>query len=222
MRYILCLLFVFGMFGCSNSQQQETEVPVKQVQDSPNKGTLQTVAVRTPPARKDTIKPTPSRSNYVVDTARPKNKIKAEYPYDIDLKLVDGSTIKSDQLLKSGKPTVLLFWLTTCYPCRLELKAIKDKYAQWQQEADFNLYAISTDFAKNYHNFVKRIETEQWPWQAYNDVNREFRRVMPGGLNGLPQTFILDKNGEIVYHKRKYRPGDEDALFEKVKAIASK
>jgi peroxiredoxin len=45
---------------------------------------------------------------------------------------------------------------------------------------------------------------------------------MPGQLNGLPQTFIIDKDGNIVYHKRKYRSGDEDLLFEKVKTIAMK
>ena len=55
-----------------------------------------------------------------------------------------------------------------------------------------------------------------------NDMNREFRRIMPGELNGLPQTFIIDKNGEIAYHKRKYRAGDEDALFAKIKELNGK
>ena len=45
-------------------------------------------------------------------------------------------------------------------------------------------------------------------------------KVMPAGLNGLPQVFVFDKDGTIVYHKRKYKPGDEDVLFEKVKALA--
>jgi len=45
--------------------------------------------------------------------------------------------------------------------------------------------------------------------------------VMPGALNGLPQTFIFDKNGEIAYHKRKYRGGDEKKLFAKVKELAA-
>ena len=45
---------------------------------------------------------------------------------------------------------------------------------------------------------------------------------MPGQLNGLPQTFILDKEGNIALHKRKYRSGDEDKLYEKVKELAAK
>jgi peroxiredoxin len=50
-------------------------------------------------------------------------------------------------------------------------------------------------------------------------MNREFRNIMPGELNGLPQTFVIDADGKIVYHKRKWRPGDEDKIFEAVKSI---
>jgi peroxiredoxin len=137
--------------------------------------------------------------------------------------MADGKVLNSSEILKSnGKPTVVLFWLTTCVPCRYEMKAIHEKYEGWTEEADFNLIAISTDFQKNYESFVKKVNESGWKWDTYNDVNREFRHVLPGELNGLPQTFIFDKNGEIVYHKRKYRSGDEDALFEKVKSIAMK
>jgi hypothetical protein len=46
--------------------------------------------------------------------------------------------------------------------------------------------------------------------------------VMPGELNGLPQSFVLDKNGNVVMHKRKYSTGDEDQLYEQVKTLAAK
>jgi len=157
-----------------------------------------------------------------MNRSRPKNKVDANFPYDIDLKTVDGSLLKSNEVLKSNdKPTILLFWLTTCYPCSLEMAAIQRKYENWQKEADFELVAISTDFEKNYPKFVQRVNEKKWPWRTYNDVNREFRHVMPGGLNGLPQTFLLDKDGNIVYHKRKYSSGDEDVLFAKVKELAN-
>jgi len=171
----------------------------------------------------DTIKPTTNRPRYAVSRSRPSTEIQGAYPYDIDLKNAASNTVKSDKILaKNDKPTVLLFWLTTCFPCSMEMKAIKEKYADWQKEADFNLYAISTDFESNFPKFIKKVEENKWPWETYNDVNREFRQILPGGLNGLPQTFVLDKNGEIAYHKRKYRPGDEDVLFAKVKELATK
>ncbi|MEM1123340.1 MAG: TlpA disulfide reductase family protein, partial [Bacteroidota bacterium] len=147
--------------------------------------------------------------------------IATDFPYNIDLKTAEGQVLNSSKVFKqNGKPSVVMFWLTTCYPCGLELNAIKEKFPQWQEEADFNLYAVSTDFPKNAGKFVTRVKSGGWDFEAYHDFNREFMKVMPGSLNGLPQVFVFDKKGDIVYHKRKYKPGDEDVLFAKVKELA--
>lgn len=156
-----------------------------------------------------------------VSTARPEAQIVKEFPYNIDLKRADESIINSATLFKDNKkPILLMFWLTTCYPCRMELQAISSKIEGWQKEADFRMVAISMDFPYNFGNFVKRIEEGKWTFEAYNDVNREFGMAMPGNLNGLPQIFVLTPQGEIVYHTRKYVPGDEDILFSKIKEIS--
>ena len=141
------------------------------------------------------------------------------FPYGISLRDKNGELTTSAAVLDRGKPTVVLYWLTTCMPCMLEMRAIKAKYAQWKAEADFNLVAISTDWEKNAHRIFPVAEEQGWPWPVYHDEDRQFRTVLPGALNGLPQSFIFSAGGEIVYHKRKYRPGDEDALFAKLKSL---
>lgn len=154
------------------------------------------------------------------ETSRPSNQINKVFPYDIQLSDADGNTINSSNLLgKNNKATVLLFWLTTCGPCRMELKAISSKFKEWKKEKDFEFYAISMDFPERNEQFRKRVKESNWPFAAYNDANGEFRYVMEGGLNGLPQVFLLDKKGQVIYHHRKYRPGDEDKLFEAIKKI---
>ncbi|MFZ4542864.1 MAG: TlpA family protein disulfide reductase [Saprospiraceae bacterium] len=164
-----------------------------------------------------------SQTDYYVSGARQKNKIKPDFPFDIQLKSPEGKLINSADLFKKHKePTVLLFWLTTCYPCRLEIAEIQKKYEQWKKEERFRLVLISYDFPQNFANFTKRAEEEKWPWEAYNDVNREFGQVLPGELNGLPQSFVFDKDGKIAYQKRKYTPGDEDNLFAKIKDLNKK
>jgi cytochrome c biogenesis protein CcmG, thiol:disulfide interchange protein DsbE len=158
--------------------------------------------------------------SYFTETSRPASEIKSIFPYDIALRTAEGDTLNSAGVFaQNGKPTVLMFWLTTCVPCRYELAAVAKKYEAWQEEAPFNLYTISVDFPKNYGNFVKRVNDSAWPFPAYHDTNREFRLVMPGALNGLPQTFVLNKAGDIVRQKRKYSPGEEDELFEFVKTL---
>lgn len=213
MKNFVFLLLSLILVSCNSNVEQKVDTATANV--NPPK----TQAV----AKRDTTPPVAKRNNYMMDTARPETEINKAFPYDIAMKDATGQVLNSEEVLKSnGKPTILLFWLTTCAPCAMEMKAISEKYENWQKETDFNLVAISTDFSKNYPKFVKRVEEKNWPWKTYNDVNREFRKVMPGGLNGLPQTFILDKEGKVVFHKRKYSTGDEDKLYEEVKALAAK
>lgn len=207
MNKILLVAIIMSLAACGTSQKEQ---PV--------------VAPTTTKAPQQTVTPATKSSNNRVSyrsRARPQEQIEQNFPYDISLKTAEGKEIPSNEVMaKNGKPTVLLFWLTTCTPCRFEMEAIKGKFPRWKEEADFNFYAISTDFERNYEAFVKMVNEKGWEWETYNDVNREFRSVMPGELNGLPQTFLLDKDGKIVYHKRKWRPGDEDVLFDKVKDLA--
>ena len=147
-------------------------------------------------------------------------EVKPIFPYNIDLRDKDGKMINSSKLFKKSKePVVLLFWLTTCGPCKLELKTISEKFTSWQKQKKFSLYAISTDFPEREQQFVSRVKESNWPFMAYYDFRREFSKVMPGELNGLPQVFVIDNNGKIVYHHRKFIPGDEEALFEAIKKI---
>jgi thiol-disulfide isomerase/thioredoxin len=161
-------------------------------------------------------------NNYSTSKSRQKADIVQEYPYDLALTDGKGNKTSTDKIFKTGKPTVVLFWLTTCYPCKIEMAAIQKKYDQWKEETDFNLVAVSTDFDKNYEKYLKMVEEKNWPWDVYHDTNREFRKVMPGELNGLPQTFVFDKDGNIAMHKKRFRPGDEDKLYEEIKLLAAK
>ena len=152
---------------------------------------------------------------------RPDEKVKKEFPFDIPITDKQGLITNSAKALPSdGKPLVVFFWMTTCGPCRAELTAIKGKYEAWQKEAPFKMVAVSIDFPTRHDAFKERVQIEGWQWEAYHDWNREFTAVMPGNLNGVPQVFLFDKNGKIVYTTRKYIGGEEDELFAKIKEMS--
>ena len=216
MRNLIFALFILSIFACNGTPKETSDVSKAMVVSQP---------VQPAPAQKDSVKPKPKRNNPFVmtDPARPIEEINSTFPFDISLRNEKGEMFNSAEILKSnGKPTVVLFWLTTCFPCRIEMKAIQKEVDAWKAETDFNMVAISTDFEKNHGTFVKMVNENNWSFDAYLDVNREFRKVMPGALNGLPQSFIFDKDGKIAYHSRKYSTGDEHKLYAKVKELAAK
>lgn len=208
-KYIYAIFLVFVVFfGCkSQNHSNKTEATNETVKKT----------------EKEVVKKVETIDSRKSLESRMRGKLDTSYPFNIVLKDANGNTTNTSEILKpNGKPTAVFFWLTTCTPCLYELKAVSEKYPQWAKEADFNLYAISTDFPKRYDVFCSMVKKKNWQFPAYNDTERKFRYVMPGKLNGLPQSFVFDKDGNIVYHKKRWHPGDEDKLFEKIKELTSR
>ncbi len=154
----------------------------------------------------------------VMSTSRPSSSIQQEFPYDIPLRNLQGDSLNTAEVLLNGDcPVVLAFWLTTCPPCRIEMKNMAPHYEEWVEETGVRILFISTDFEHNAHKIASFIEDNDYPFEVYHDMHREFRQILPGGLNGLPQTFLIGQDGEILYHKRKYSSGDEFKLYEEMK-----
>lgn len=145
----------------------------------------------------------------------------SEFPFEVPLKDPFNKTFVSSEILpKTDKPTVVLFWLTTCKPCARELVAVQQNFEAWQSQVPFHLVALSEDHINNYQDFVDRVKKEQWPFEAFMDIERRFQNLLPGNLNGLPQTFIYDKHGKLTWKKRGFLPGDETQYLEKIKEAA--
>ena len=50
----------------------------------------------------------------------------------VDIKKLDGSTFNTANIKNDGKPMIIDFWATWCSPCKAELNAIAEDYADWQ------------------------------------------------------------------------------------------
>ena len=141
------------------------------------------------------------------------------YPFRITLTNTDSTEIASSKVLTTGKPTVLAFWLTTCMPCMAEFKAYTQQYEQWKKEADFQLIGISLDFPQRFRQIATVAAAQKWPFPVYWDSTRAFKSLMPGGLNGVPQVFLFDKKGALVWQHKGFYPGMEGELFARVKEL---
>ncbi len=145
------------------------------------------------------------------------------FPFNIPMLDIDSTKESNSKevlaIPKKKQPTVIAFWLTTCMPCHRELATYTANYAEWKKQADFRMFAVSIDFPHRFREIARIVNEKHFPFDVYWDRDRLFRNVMPGELNGLPQVFIFDKNGNLAYRHKGFRPGDELELFAKIKEL---
>lgn len=126
---------------------------------------------------------------------------------------MDGNEVNTGELGFDG-PVVISFWATWCSPCKKELNAINDLYIDWQDETGVNLVAVSIDDEKTKNSVPLYVNGKGWEYLVLMDPNGDFKRAM--GVNNVPHTFLLDKDGNVVYSHNNYVAGDEEILYEEI------
>ena len=129
------------------------------------------------------------------------------------LEALDGSTVSLEQL--KGKVVFLNIWATWCGPCREEMPSMETLYDELRPNRDFVMLAVSQDtkgrlvvapyVEKNGYHFKVLLDPENKVGEAYD-------------VSGVPETFIIDREGRIVAHHMGAfdwsRPDVKDALKE--------
>ena len=130
-----------------------------------------------------------------------------------------GKAVNTAELGLKG-PVVFSFWATWCAPCKKELNTIHDLYADWQEETGVTLVAVSIDDEKTKSQVPVYVNGKAWDYIVLMDPNGDFKRAM--GVNNVPHTFLVDKEGNIVYSHNNYAPGDEEKLYQEIKKLTGK
>jgi peroxiredoxin len=136
----------------------------------------------------------------------------------IQVQTLEGKNINTSTFSNNGKPMIISFWATWCSPCKKELNAVAEVYADWQKETGVKLIAISIDDSKSSAKVAPYVNAKSWEYEEYLDLNSDFKRAM--GVNDPPQTFIVDGQGNIVWQHVGFKDGDEAQYIEVVRKIS--
>jgi peroxiredoxin len=114
---------------------------------------------------------------------------------EIALNTPEGKTIALSSL--RGKVVLIDFWASWCGPCRNEMPNVVQAYNKFKNKG-FTVYSVSLD--KDGEAWKKSIKALGMPWE--NQVSDlkfwNCEAAVRYGVNGIPATFLVDKQGTII------------------------
>ncbi|HLJ90266.1 MAG TPA: TlpA disulfide reductase family protein [Candidatus Angelobacter sp.] len=123
---------------------------------------------------------------------------------DFVLKSLDGPMLRLSDF--RGKAVLVNFWATWCTPCKVEMPWLVELYRQYHA-AGLEILGVSLDDAgeeARIAEFVKKHKVN-YPILIGNDAVAGFY----GGVRYLPQTFFIDRQGNIVRSSLGFRSKED-------------
>jgi thiol-disulfide isomerase/thioredoxin len=113
-----------------------------------------------------------------------------------------------------GQVVMINFWATWCGPCRQEMPLLQQLYGKYEP-LGFTLLGVN-------------VEPDSAPAQAWlknvsvsfpilfdrdNKVSAQF------GVEAMPSTVLIDRDGNVRHVHRGYKPGDESTYADLVRGL---
>lgn len=136
---------------------------------------------------------------------------------EVNVYTLDGQQVQLKDYIKPGKITVLSFWASWCKPCISELNAIADMYSDWQEDYGVELLAVTIDTRRAMAKVPGIVSTNGWDYTVLSEPNNTITNALQ--FRTIPQTFLVNQKGQIVYNHNGYNPGDEYELEDEIKKL---
>jgi thiol-disulfide isomerase/thioredoxin len=136
----------------------------------------------------------------------------AEPAPDFTLKSNTGENVRLAE--QRGKVVMLNFWASWCGPCRKEMPLLDEMHKRYNK-VGFELFGVNVE--KNTADAEKLLRDlgTGFPilWDSDSRVSKLF------GVNAMPTTVLIDKDGNIRYVNRGYKAGDENKYLEQIREL---
>jgi peroxiredoxin len=142
-------------------------------------------------------------------------ELKDKFP-DFNLPDLEGNDISHTEII-GQKPVLISFWATWCKPCKKELVNLLPYYEEMANDIEF--VAITVDGARSKSRVKSWVRKEKLPYKVLYDTAGDLK--LKAGVMDIPVSFILDKDGSIVYKSQGYKLGDEHKIAAELKKLIS-
>lgn len=125
-------------------------------------------------------------------TAQPATKALANRAPEFKIKNLEGREVSLSDL--KGKVVLVNFWATWCKPCTIEIPWLIELQKEYGDKG-FTVVGIAMDDegTKVVGPYVQKEKIDYPIWIGNDDVAAKF-----GGVLGIPTSFLISKDGQIV------------------------
>lgn len=132
--------------------------------------------------------------------------------HDFTLKALDGSNVKLSEL--RGEVVMINFWASWCGPCRQEMPLLDALYQKYK-DYGFTLLGINVD--ENREAAEKLLGQVPVSFPVLFDPTSSVTELYD--VDAMPSTILVDRDGNMRYLHRGYKPGYEKYYDDQVKAL---
>ncbi|UTA47894.1 TlpA family protein disulfide reductase [Simiduia sp. 21SJ11W-1] len=131
---------------------------------------------------------------------------------DFTLKSRDGKNIRLSDL--RGQVVMLNFWASWCGPCRQEMPLL-DELSKRYSRAGFTLLGVNVeqDTAAGEKYLQDTPVNFTILWDPTSQVSKMYN------IDAMPSTVMIDRDGNMRYLHRGYKPGYENDYKKQIKEL---
>ena len=131
---------------------------------------------------------------------------------DFTLKSNNGSNLKLSE--HRGEVVLINFWASWCGPCRQEMPVLSELHNKYK-DMGFTVLGVNVEEdSSEAHKLLKELPVS-FPVLFDNDsvVSKEYDVV------AMPSTVLVDRNGNMRFLHKGYKPGEEEIYLEMVRSL---
>lgn len=113
-----------------------------------------------------------------------------------------------------GDVVMINFWASWCKPCRQEMPLLEQIYQRYKN-LGFTLVGVNVDEDQKNADLILKNIPVSFPI-AYDQQDKVSNKY---GLEGMPNTVFVDRNGNIRHVHTGYVPGDEQSYDEQIRLL---
>ncbi len=132
-----------------------------------------------------------------------------------DFRLPDmtGKNVSLSELLGKG-PILLDFWADYCTPCKTAMPYLNELALKYDS---LTVVLVSIDAPKTQSKAKNYLKSKDYNFITLFDCDKTLAKKL--NVTNPPHTFIMDKEGEIVYSHLGFEPGVEEQYEHHIRVL---